>query len=457
MALANVAWVLASNGNRVLTIDWDLEAPGLPRFFQPFVDDRVLASSHGLIDLFADHVARSSVPKPVVPSIDQYPGQHGDIEVSEYIITLNWKFPNGGRLDLLSAGKPGPAYARLVTQFDWEQLYARFGGNDLIESLKGQFRSTYDYVLIDSRTGINDTSGICTVQIPDILVVCFTLNRQSIEGSARVAESVDAQRHDEPLRIFPVPMRVEHAEFDKLDSAMRLVASKFTRFLGHLPSDEIPKYWPAVEIRSIPFYAYEEILCAFGDAPGQPVSMLASIERIARYLTDGSVTSALHIDDQTRTRVLAAFAQAVSEAPPESSCFISYSGKDGTFAERLHADLENAGVRCWFAPHDLPIGAKIRLGIDKAIREHHRVVLILSANSISSAWVEREVETAFEMEAATGRTVLLPLRLDAAILQAQEGWAADIRRQRNIGDFTAWQDDLSYAVALKRLLQGLNT
>jgi len=40
------------------------------------------------------------------------------------------------------------------------------------------------------------------------------------------------------------------------------------------------------------------------------------------------------------------------------SCFISYSTKDQVFAERLHADLQNKGVRCWFAPHDLPIGAK---------------------------------------------------------------------------------------------------
>jgi len=35
--------------------------------------------------------------------------------------------------------------------------------------------------------------------------------------------------------------------------------------------------------------------------------------------------------------------------------FISYSSKDQAFAERLHADLQNKGVRCWFAPHDLPI------------------------------------------------------------------------------------------------------
>jgi Pentapeptide repeats (8 copies)/TIR domain len=49
------------------------------------------------------------------------------------------------------------------------------------------------------------------------------------------------------------------------------------------------------------------------------------------------------------------------------SCFISYSSKDEAFAKRLHADLQNKGVRCWFAPHDMAIGAKIIDAIDEAI------------------------------------------------------------------------------------------
>lgn len=28
MALVNVGWIMASNGKRVLLVDWDLEAPG---------------------------------------------------------------------------------------------------------------------------------------------------------------------------------------------------------------------------------------------------------------------------------------------------------------------------------------------------------------------------------------------------------------------------------------------
>jgi uncharacterized protein YjbI with pentapeptide repeats len=73
------------------------------------------------------------------------------------------------------------------------------------------------------------------------------------------------------------------------------------------------------------------------------------------------------------------------------SCFISYSAKDQSFAERLHADLQSKGVRCWFAPHDLPVGAKIWDAIDEAIRLREKLLLILSKASIASEWVEDEV------------------------------------------------------------------
>jgi Mrp family chromosome partitioning ATPase len=56
MALANVAWVLASSGKRVLTIDWDLEAPGLHRYFEPFLADKSLEQSTGIIDFVRDFV-----------------------------------------------------------------------------------------------------------------------------------------------------------------------------------------------------------------------------------------------------------------------------------------------------------------------------------------------------------------------------------------------------------------
>src|ERR1700674_4298959 len=60
MALANVAWILASQGKRVLMIDWDLEAPGLHRYFHPFIRDKYLSASPGLVDWVLDYQAAVS-------------------------------------------------------------------------------------------------------------------------------------------------------------------------------------------------------------------------------------------------------------------------------------------------------------------------------------------------------------------------------------------------------------
>jgi hypothetical protein len=90
------------------------------------------------------------------------------------------------------------------------------------------------------------------------------------------------------------------------------------------------------------------------------------------------------------------------------SCFISYSSKDDEFAHRLHADLQNSGVRCWFAPHDLPIGDKILDALDAAIRLRERVVLILSEHSIESSWVEDEAKRASKKKGSAGRSCCFP-------------------------------------------------
>ena len=137
------------------------------------------------------------------------------------------------------------------------------------------------------------------------------------------------------------------------------------------------------------------------------------------------------------------------------SCFISYSSKDDDFARRIHADLQSNGVRCWFAPHDLPIGGKILDEIDAAIRLRDKVVLILSEHSIGSDWVEDEVKTAYEEERRRKQTMLFPIRLDDAVMETKEAWAAKLRADRNIGDFRQWKDHDSYREVFERVLRDL--
>src|SRR5262249_19022697 len=93
------------------------------------------------------------------------------------------------------------------------------------------------------------------------------------------------------------------------------------------------------------------------------------------------------------------------------SCFISYSTKDQEFADRLYADLQNKGVCCWFAPHDVQGGKKLHEQIDEAIRRYERLLLILSPNSINSAGVETEIRNARRRECNDKKRILFPVRL----------------------------------------------
>jgi TIR domain len=139
------------------------------------------------------------------------------------------------------------------------------------------------------------------------------------------------------------------------------------------------------------------------------------------------------------------------------SCFISYSAKDQVFAKRLHADMQDRGVRCWFAPHDLPIGTKTWDAIDEAIRVRDKLLLILSKASIASEWVEDEVNKAYAEERSRKEIVLFPVRIDNTVISTDEPWAVKLRDQRNIGDFRHWKKPEKYQEALERLLRDLKT
>ena len=97
MALANVGWILAANGNRVLTVDWDLESPGLHRYFHPFLRDKNLHSTDGVIDMvrrFADSTLAKNEEFDVAELADY----------REYALSLEWDFGTGC-LDFIGAGR----------------------------------------------------------------------------------------------------------------------------------------------------------------------------------------------------------------------------------------------------------------------------------------------------------------------------------------------------------------
>src|ERR1700719_1753701 len=108
MAPADFAWLLAVSGERVLAIDWDLEAPGLHRYFKPFLVDPELTETNGLIDAFwaltsrALSNERSTAKRRPLDDVDFDPS---GVDLEDYINPLKWEFYNKGCIDFIGAGR----------------------------------------------------------------------------------------------------------------------------------------------------------------------------------------------------------------------------------------------------------------------------------------------------------------------------------------------------------------
>lgn len=315
MALANFAWIMAASGKRVLAIDWDLEAPGLHRYFRPFLVDPDLFETDGLIDTFWSFAA-SALGR--APSGETQTAPESSAEVVEGLEDatrrLDWKFSTGGYIDFIGAGRQGGTYSERVNSFDWKRFY-ELGGARVLTAAKAHLRKRYDWVLIDSRTGVSDTSGICTIQMPEVVVAYFTLNRQSIDGVTAILRSIRAFRSasvdGSAIDFFPIATRIENAEQGRLEVARGYARAALADFLPKAMQSSPREYWDKMEISYRPAYAFEEILAAFGDATGATGAadtMLSQVEATAQRITGDEALRMPEIVEADRARVLAKYA-----------------------------------------------------------------------------------------------------------------------------------------------------
>ena len=309
MALANVAWILAANGKRVLVVDWDLESPGLHRYFPPSVlDPKSLYSTKGIVDIVREFERAATED----PAVDPRAWHRENALVRHHAIRLQWNFPGSGEIHFLSAGLRNRDYSVTIARLDWDYFYDQLSGGLLLDAMREDMQGHYDYALIDSRTGLSDVADICTLHLPDVLVDCFTLNNQSIEGAVDVARAVGAQSRRHPIRVLPVPMRVDEGEKEKADLARASARERFEGFPQWLAAPEATRYWGRVEIPYRPFYAYEETLAVFGDPAGLATSLLAAYERLTSELTEGTVTSLPPLSERRRLSILNEFSRRAS-------------------------------------------------------------------------------------------------------------------------------------------------
>ncbi|MHC4692110.1 MAG: KGGVGR-motif variant AAA ATPase [Planctomycetota bacterium] len=192
LALANIACLMAEDEDhpqRVLVWDFDLEAPGLHKLFLPKEPQ-----NYGFVDLAYKYATTKKMPK-----IDDYIYE-SEIE----------------NLYVLPAGKIGKSYCDKLQHIDW----LRFFGSDqtgtgpffgkVIDSIKNSIHS-FDYVLIDSRTGLNDQAGICTQVLSELLIILFRLSTQDFDGLEHLVPAIKSQlkaRGKDDVMILPIASQV---------------------------------------------------------------------------------------------------------------------------------------------------------------------------------------------------------------------------------------------------------
>ncbi|MFI7606020.1 FxSxx-COOH system tetratricopeptide repeat protein [Micromonospora sp. NPDC049366] len=342
MALANVAWILAANGKRVLVADWDLESPGLHRFYHPFIDLTVLPGTGGVIDMIRGFENQASAKDADgLPKSRSLPdGWEAEFaRVRHFAFSLNYTFPGGGSLDFLSAGRQNQDYAAGISGLDWDVFYDGLGGAAFIDALRADMRRNYDYTLIDSRTGLSDVASICTIHLPDVLVDCFTFSDQGIEGAARVAREVTNRYTNRRIRVLPAPMRVDPAEQDKANAGRALAMHRFAGLPAGLSEADRRDYWAEVEVPYVAYYAYEETLATFGTDR----AMLSAYERLTSAITEGGVRSLPRLDEAARVQLRSQFER--KRFLPQGEILLRYAPKDQAWAEWIERILSLVGIQ----------------------------------------------------------------------------------------------------------------
>ena len=304
MALANLACLLASRSHSdkpVLMVDWDLEAPGLHQYFYKHMlqqsgeeSEKVLKAGPGLIDLFyeLDNALSAETSEDFAKSEDEVEKTLGRLSLEKFV--LKTSIPS---LFLLKAGKFDEAYSTRVNSFDWEKLHSK--APQLFRVLANFLSEQYEYVLIDSRTGLTDTSGICTMLMPEKLVVVFTPNRQSLTGVKNLMKTAaDYRKQSDDLRsllMFPLISRLEPTEntlrqywrYGNEDLGILGYQGQFEgcfREIYGLDTCSLDTYFDDVLLQHVPSFAYGEEIAVLHKERGDSMVLKRRYENLLKFL-----------------------------------------------------------------------------------------------------------------------------------------------------------------------------
>lgn len=267
MALANVAFLAARSNLRVLIMDWDLEAPGLLYYFRGLSDGRAMRhirSNPGVLDVLWQWMSKASNAgdeSQASALISEFLSGEPFARCVSNIVDEDFLYESEGCLHYIGAGAPYVSapipvpYEEALASFSWKSFFEEKSGGVVIKGLQDWAKRQYDLVLIDSRTGLADVSGICTMQIPDIVALCFILNRQNIDGVAHVSDAIRRKRGDS-VAIRAVPMRITGRDTSEESDARARAITELTR-VGGFSADSVVNDMQNLGVdasKNVPFY-----------------------------------------------------------------------------------------------------------------------------------------------------------------------------------------------------------
>ncbi len=253
MALSNAAILLSRWNYNVLVVDWDLEAPGVEFYFEEFIDSKKLIESKGIIDLIQNVQEQKSSANSV-----NWDELYIEIKVDE----------SSKPIHFLTSGHRMNGYFRSVAELDLDDFYSKKNGGLFIESLRNEWKEKYDFILIDSRTGVTDMNSVCTVQLPDILVLFFSATKQSLHGIIDIADKINLAHQKLPFDRFrllsiPIPNRFDlTVEFKISQEWLSYFSMKLSKmFYYWLPKNiNILDFIKIIKIPYIPYFSFGEKL-----------------------------------------------------------------------------------------------------------------------------------------------------------------------------------------------------
>jgi MinD-like ATPase involved in chromosome partitioning or flagellar assembly len=274
MALANSAALLAKWGHSVLVIDWDLEAPGVERFFLG-VDP---------------NISRQRMSKPGVVDLIDAKASGRELDWLDCVIEVH-PF-EGTSVSVISAGRSDENYISRVQALDLQKLFREKQLGSYLEKLRSEWTSLFDFVLVDSRTGITDIGGICTIHLPDILVLLFTATDPSVDGVIDVLKRSRFEQAKLPfdrrhLLALPVPARDEsRTELERATRWKRIFAQKFAEYYKDwLPVDKSPAdALEVLRIPYVPYWSFGESLPVVEEGTSDPSSLGFAYQSLARFI-----------------------------------------------------------------------------------------------------------------------------------------------------------------------------